>query len=100
MNYKKENERLNDLLDFSIEELKEKEEELKEKEEELKEKEEENESLKNQIAKDQPFVEQCKAWCRYHASKRKERKEQEAYNRLLKIRKLEKENKRLKDLLA
>lgn len=93
MNYKKENERLNDLLDFSIEEL-------KEKEEELKEKEEENESLKNQIAKDQPFVEQCKAWCRYHASKRKERKEQEAYNRLLKIRKLEKENKRLKDLLA
>lgn len=86
MNYKKENERLNDLLDFAIEEI--------------KEKEEENESLKNQIAKDQPFVEQCKAWCRYHASKRKERKEQEAYNRLLKIRKLEKENKRLKDLLA
>ena len=86
MNYKKENERLNDLLDFAIEEI--------------KEKEEENKSLKNQIAKDQPFVEQCKAWCRYHASKRKERKEQEAYNRLLKIRKLEKENKRLKDLLA
>ena len=86
MNYKKENERLNDLLDFAIEEI--------------KEKEEENESLKNQIAKDQPFVEQCKAWCRYHASKRKERNEQEAYNRLLKIRKLEKENKRLKDLLA
>lgn len=58
--------------------------------------EEENEALKNQIAKDQPFVEQCKAWCKYHASKRKARKEEEAYNRLLKIRELEKEIKALK----
>ena len=60
---------------------------------------EENQKLKNQIAKDQPIVEQCKAWCRYHASKRKARKEQEAYNRLLKIRELETEIKRLKRLV-